>query len=154
MVENFKDVSYSDRLCIIVMPTLQFRRLRTDMIQAYKIFHGYDDIDTECFFTVDSDSYTRGHPLKLKKTRGNMVRHISIFSYRTVNDWNSLPSYVVMSVNCFNNNNNGYIIMVIFKCYFSGEHIALSINKKNNGANIELGKTNGLKAQCMKQINS
>ena len=33
--------------------------------------------------------------------------------------------------------------MVIFKCYFSGEHIALSIkkqknkNKKNNGVNIE-----------------
>ena len=30
------------------------------------------------------------------------------------------------------------IIMVIFKCYFSGEHIALSINKSNNGENIEL----------------
>ena len=31
------------------------------------------------------------------------------------------------------------IIMVIFKCYFSGEHIALSIKKKhnNNGVNIE-----------------
>ena len=54
-------------------------------------------------FTVDSDSYTRGHPFKLKKTRGNMVRHISIFSYCTVNDWNSLPSSVVLSnsVNCF-----------------------------------------------------
>ena len=50
------------------------------------------------------------------------------------------------------------IIKVIFKCYFSGEHIALSIkkNKKNNnnGVNIELGKTNRLKAQCMMQINT
>ena len=36
------------------------------------------------------------------------------------------------------------IIMVIFKCYFSGEHIALSINKNNNGVNIALGKTNRL----------
>ena len=41
------------------------------------------------------------------------------------------------------------IIMVIFKCYFSGEHIALSIKIKtnkqnNNGVNIELGKTNRL----------
>ena len=46
--------------------------------------------------------------------------------------------------------------MVIFKCYFSGELIALS-NKKtktnyNNGANIELGKTKILKALCMMQI--
>ena len=48
------------------------------------------------------------------------------------------------------------IIMVIFKSYFSGEHIALSINKKNNnnGVNIELGKTNILKALCMMQINT
>ena len=50
------------------------------------------------------------------------------------------------------------IIMVIFKCYFSGEHIALSTTttttKNNNGVNIELGKTNRLKAQCMMQINT
>ena len=46
------------------------------------------------------------------------------------------------------------IVMVIFKCYFSGEHIALSIIiKNNNGVNIELGKTNRLKALCMMQIN-
>ena len=46
------------------------------------------------------------------------------------------------------------IIMVIFKCYFSCEHIALSINKNNNGVNIALGKTNKLKALCMMQINT
>ena len=46
------------------------------------------------------------------------------------------------------------IIMVIFKCYFSGEHLSLSINKNNNGVNIELGKTNRLKALCMMQINT
>ena len=45
------------------------------------------------------------------------------------------------------------IIMVIFKCYFSGKHIALSL-KNNNGVNIELGKTNRLKALCMMQINT
>ena len=51
--------------------------------------------------------------------------------------------------------------MVIFKCYFSGELIALSqkIFKKktktknnNSGVNIELGKTNRLKALCMMEI--
>ena len=44
------------------------------------------------------------------------------------------------------------IIMVIFKCYFSGEHIALSINKNNNGVNIPLGKTNRLKELCIMKI--
>ena len=46
------------------------------------------------------------------------------------------------------------IIMVIFKCYFIEEHMALSINKNNNGVNIALGKTNRLKALCMMQINT
>ena len=41
------------------------------------------------------------------------------------------------------------IIMVIFKCYFSREHIALS---HKNGVNMELGKTNILlKALRMKE---
>ena len=46
------------------------------------------------------------------------------------------------------------IIMVIFKYYFSGEHISLSIRKNNNGVNIELGKSNRLKVLCMMQINA
>ena len=71
MVENLKDVSYSDRLRIIGIKILQFRRLRTDMIQVYKILNRYEDIDTECFLTVDSDSYTRGH-LYLHST-GNLL---------------------------------------------------------------------------------
>ena len=40
------------------------------------------------------------------------------------------------------------IIMVIFQCYFSREHIALSYIYKN-GVNIELGRTNRLIALCM-----
>ena len=53
------------------------------------------------------------------------------------------------------------IIMFIFKCYFSGELIALSPKnffffskkkKKKKNVNIQLGKTNRLKALCMMQI--
>ena len=96
MIEKLKDVFYSDRLRIIGIPTLQIRRLRTDMIQVHRNLNEHEDIDTECLFTVDSDSYTRGHHFKLRKIRGNTVRHISIFSYCTVDDWNNLPSSVVL----------------------------------------------------------
>ena len=41
--------------------------------------------------------------------------------------------------------------MVILMCYFSREHIALSLK---NGADIELGKTNRLKALSMMQNNT
>ena len=44
-------------------------------------------------------------------------------------------------------NNVVIIIMVISKCHFSREHIALSYIK--NDVNIELGKTNRLKALRM-----
>ena len=46
------------------------------------------------------------------------------------------------------------IIIIIFKCYFSGEHIALSLRKSNNGVNIELERIKKLKALCMMQINT
>ena len=45
------------------------------------------------------------------------------------------------------------MIMVICRCYFSGEHIVLSL-KNNNGVKIELEKTNRLEALCMMQINT
>ena len=66
------------------------------MIPAYIILSGHEDIDMECFFNVYTDSYTRGYPFKLKKNRGNTVRHILIFSYRTVNGLNGLPSSIVL----------------------------------------------------------
>ena len=67
------------------------------MLQVYKILDGMKILTWNDFFTNDSSSYTRGHPFKLKKIRGNTVRYISTFSYHTVNDWNSLPSSVVLS---------------------------------------------------------
>ena len=60
------------------------------MIQVYKIVNWYENFDMECFFMVYSDSYTHGHPFKLKKLRGNMVRYIAKLSHCTVNDWNGL----------------------------------------------------------------
>ena len=67
IVEIYKDVSYSQRHLIIGIPTLQSIRLRAGMIQVHNILNGYEYIDTECFYTVDSDSYTHEHPFKLKK---------------------------------------------------------------------------------------
>ena len=71
----------------------------------------------------------------------------------------NLHPFIVASFNAQSvKGNDIIIIMVIFKCYFSGEHIVLSIkNKKiknNNCVNMELGKTNRLKALSMMQINT
>ena len=52
--------------------------------------------------TVNSVSYNHEHTFKLKKIIGNTVANIITFSHRTVSDWSSIPSSVVLSnsANC------------------------------------------------------
>ena len=50
---------------------------------------------------------------------------------------------------CLNNNNNGY-----FQVLFLRRAHGPFTKKNNNGVNIELGKTNILKALCVMQINT
>ena len=73
------------------------------MIQAHIFVNWHQDVYMECFFPIKSHSYTRGHYFKLKKTRGNMVSHISTLFHVTVSDLDCLPLSVVLSsaVSCF-----------------------------------------------------
>ena len=51
-IPDMKDKSYRERLELLGLPTLQYRRYRGDMIEAYKIIHGiYDASVTHGFFT-------------------------------------------------------------------------------------------------------
>ncbi len=69
-VASIKDLSYSDRLKNLGLPTLEYRRLRYDIIQVYKLFHGIDYInDMENLLQVEQNSRTRGHTYKLLKPR-------------------------------------------------------------------------------------
>ena len=55
--------SYEDRLRMLNLTTLQYRRYRMDMIQVFKIIHNIDDVKMEDFFEF-SDLNTRGHSKK------------------------------------------------------------------------------------------
>ena len=52
---------------MIDIPTLRLMRLRADLIHAYLIVDEHEDINIECFIIIDSDSYAREHPFKLRK---------------------------------------------------------------------------------------
>ena len=67
LVKCLKHLSYKDRLKTLGLPSLEYRRERSDMIQVYKIMHGIDKVDKDKFFTVNRYSATRGHSLKLLK---------------------------------------------------------------------------------------
>ena len=97
-IPGFQNLSYTERLRKLELPTLAYRRLRGSMIEVYKIINVYD---TEVTPPLDIRSYTtRGHNQRLyvKPIKRLHPKHHS-FQYRIVNPWNSLPSEVVNSPN-------------------------------------------------------
>ena len=92
-------LSYSERLNILGLQTLECRRLIHDLTLCYKILNGLCDASVSLRF---ADSITRGNRLKLiKPTCSTDVRKY-FFSSRIVDVWNSLSDDIVTSsVNVF-----------------------------------------------------
>ena len=102
LVESVRHERYEERLRLLQLPSLYYRRRRGDMIHTYQLFHGEIDVNPCAFFTL-ANSTTRGHPFKLHKLpASSRVRRLA-FATRVINDWNGLPSEVVCSpsVNTF-----------------------------------------------------
>ena len=102
LVPGLHDLTYSERLIALDMPTLVYRRLRGDMIEVFKILSdkcGYDSEVTEGFLKLSNNTTTRGHSLKLDHRRARLDIRKNCFSYRVVKMWNSLPEDVVCSPN-------------------------------------------------------
>ena len=95
LVNSCKNLSYQQRLCKLGLPTLEYRRERVDLIQAYKIIHEIDDIDKGKLFTRAQYTATRGHSHKLHKKRSRLNLSANIFSNRVVNSWNELPDMLL-----------------------------------------------------------
>ena len=88
------------------MPSLEFRRLRGDLIEAYKICNGiYDPATTSNLFVFNSDDRTRSNTKKITKFSTNRKQFQYFFTNRIINLWNNLPEHVARakSVNCFKN---------------------------------------------------
>ena len=100
-----KHLSYEDRMKSLHLPSLEFRRLRGDLIEIYKICHNlYDPLTTKKLITYNN-SNTRSHNYKLTKPRVNTTQFLKFFTNRIINIWNNLPRETVNagSVNFFKN---------------------------------------------------
>ena len=60
---GFNDLIYEQRLHSLNITTLETRRLRDDLIEVFKIFKGFDNVDYLDFFHP-STTWLRGHSLK------------------------------------------------------------------------------------------
>ena len=50
LVQSMHGLPYTERLIKLGIPSLQYRRLRNDMIQVFKILHGMEETGSRFFF--------------------------------------------------------------------------------------------------------
>ena len=117
MVTNFKGRTYEEKLAEAGMITLEARRKRGDLIQAYRTLHGVDDVEAGNWFemvqprpgaSADNPGWTRNTSgsfnLRSKEIGNNEYRR-SFWSQRVIEPWNGLPNQVkeAKSLNDFKN---------------------------------------------------
>ena len=117
-------LSYPERLSSLKLPSLEFRRLRGDFIEVYKIIHNmYDPLTTHSLLTLDSSSITRSNSFKLSKPRFNTLPYKYFFTNRIINKWNSLHKQVVSadSLNSFKNKIDMHFKDIMYKIDYRAE---------------------------------
>ena len=106
ILPNLKDKEYEQRLKSLNLPSLKARRIRGDLIQAYKIFNDVDDLDpNQLFPTNPNDRSLRNSSNKIFKPHYNTKEKKNSFSYRIADRWNKLPEHIknAPSTNSFKN---------------------------------------------------
>src|SRR5437870_11203043 len=72
MTENYKCLTYENRLVRTGLTTLEERRTRGDLIEVFKMIKGLNKTDYKRFFTIVPNNVTRGHELKIVKGRSRL----------------------------------------------------------------------------------
>ena len=109
LVPTLSLLPYEERLKLLGLPTLKYRRRRGDMMIVYKMLNDLIDLERESFFRM-SNLYTRGHSKKLYKPFSRLKIWSQFFSQKVIDEWNSLPNSVLFSVslNEFKRNYDNY----------------------------------------------
>ena len=98
MVSGLCSDTYEGKLKELELESLADRRSRADMVQTYKLVHGFDKLDCNEMFTMinqgsDNSRVTRlrADSLNIKSSRCNLDVRKNFFSQRVINMWNGLP---------------------------------------------------------------
>ncbi len=74
---------------------MEKRSLSGDLIEVFKMFHGFDNVSRRDYLAVDRERSTRNNGFKItgKSFRSEESKHF--FFNRIVNAWNSLPAEIL-----------------------------------------------------------
>ena len=109
LINDIRNLSYTERLINLGLPSLEYRRIRADVIQVYKYMNNLDQM-SKPLIVKSHENRTRGNSLKLVKNHCRLDVRKNCFTNRVVNVWNSLPDNVVTakSLNSFKSKLNTY----------------------------------------------
>ena len=92
---SLNNLSYSERLSVLGLQTLEHRRLITDLLSCYNIINGHSALQFSDFFTYSPCTTLRGHQhkLELPLCKNNTSKYF--FSSRIIKPWNSLAAELI-----------------------------------------------------------
>ena len=98
-IAGLKNATYEKRLEHLGLFTLDYRRVRGDLIMTFLLFqHNLQDK----LFQLAPDNKNRGHNKKIFKQRPRTFVRQHFFSHRVVSIWNDLPEELVNASNLTN----------------------------------------------------
>ena len=91
LIPEMRGLSYEERLNSLGRYSLEFRRMRGDQIEVYKMIKSMDKVDMERMLPLVGHSRTRGHCLRIRGSKFKTELRRNYFSQRVLNLWNSRP---------------------------------------------------------------